>query len=211
MTVNYAVEYPGVGIHPTAIIEPGVKLGAQTRVWDNVHIREGAQIGRNCIIGEKTYIAYDVQIGDLVKLNAFVYVCAGVTIESMVMVAAGTVFTNDVFPRAAMPDKRELITSAPTSDTLKTLVRTGVTIGANATIGPGLDLGEFCMVGMGAVVTRNVKPFQLVVGCPARPAGWVCVCGHLIGKRLPTKTVPCDKCGRTYVPESGSLKLVERP
>jgi acetyltransferase-like isoleucine patch superfamily enzyme len=179
------------------LIEIGVRVGDGTVVWDHVHIRRGAAIGRQCIIGEKSYIAYDVVIGDLVKINAFVYICAGVTIENMVMVSAGTVFTNDRFPRAARPGTGELVTSEPTEDTLKTIVRRGATIGANATIGPGVELGEFSMTGMGAVVTRSVLPFQLVVGCPARPAGWVCMCGRplRIGR---SRRTTCGACGRIY-------------
>src|SRR5664279_6151151 len=91
-------------IHPTALIESGVRIGARSSVWDNVHIRHGALIGDECIIGEKSYIAYDVRIASRVKINAFVYICAAVTIEDGVMISAGTVFTNDRFPRATMPD-----------------------------------------------------------------------------------------------------------
>ena len=208
MTSNYDETYPDVVIHPTAIIEPGVRLGPHTKVWDSVHIRRGAEVGSNCIIGEKTYIAYEVRIGNLVKLNAFVYVCAGVTIDDMVMVSAGTVFTNDKFPRAAIPERGELMTSDPTEDTLRTTVRTGATIGANATIGPGLELGEFCMVGMGAVVTKSVKPFQLVLGCPARGAGWVCVCGELLGRTIPSDQVECRRCNRSFASDSGEVRLL---
>jgi acetyltransferase-like isoleucine patch superfamily enzyme len=196
-------------IHPTALIEAGVRLGAGTAVWDHVHIRRGASIGSRCIIGEKTYIAYDVTIGDLVKINAFVYLCAGVTIEDLVMVSAGTVFTNDRCPRAAIPERAELITSAPTDRMLRTIVRRGATIGANATIGPGLELGEFCMVGMGAVVTKPVRPFQLVVGCPARAQGWVCVCGEPLAERFPSGAIACEQCSRSYVTADGGLRWVQ--
>ena len=95
-------------MHPTAIVEDGVEIGPGTSVWSHVHIRGPARIGADCIIGEKTYIAYDVDIGDRVKINAFVYICAGVTIEDGVMISAGTVFTNDRFPRATMPDLSQL-------------------------------------------------------------------------------------------------------
>lgn len=184
-------------IHPTALIEEDVRIGEGSAIWDNVHIRRGAVVGRQCIIGEKTYIAYGVVIGDLVKINALVYICAGVTIEDRVMIAAGTVFTNDRFPRAAAPERRELLPSEPTEDTLATTVRRGTTIGANATIGPGIELGEYSMVGMGAVVTRSVLPLQLVIGCPARPAGWICMCGRPL--RVGTKRqTSCAACGRVY-------------
>ena len=91
-------------IHPTAIIEDGVSIGSGTAVWDSVHMRTGARVGRDCIIGEKTYIAPDVVVGDRCKLNVFVYVCTGVTIEDGVMVAANVTFTNDRFPRATTPE-----------------------------------------------------------------------------------------------------------
>jgi len=160
-------------IHPTAIVEPGAEVGARTAVWDSVHIRSGAVIGSDCIVGEKTYVAYDVRVGDLVKINAHVYLCAGVTIEDGCMVAAGAVFTNEKSPRATDPDITALRPSDPTDRTLETVVRRGATIGANATIGPGIELGEYCMVGMGAVATRSVPAHGLVVGNPARLVGLV--------------------------------------
>jgi UDP-2-acetamido-3-amino-2,3-dideoxy-glucuronate N-acetyltransferase len=186
-------------IHPTALVEDGVHLGPGTAVWDNAHLRRGARIGRDCILGEKTYVAYDVQIGDLVKLNACVYVCAGVTIEDGVMVAAHTVFTNDRFPRATDPDLRALLGSEPSAATLQTRVRRGATIGANCTIGPGIELGAFCMVGMGSTVTRDVPAHALVVGNPARLAGVVCRCGEPVATAtagsVPAGVHRC-RCGR---------------
>jgi acetyltransferase-like isoleucine patch superfamily enzyme len=195
-------------IHPTALIEPGAVIGDGTAVWDHVHVRSGARIGKQCIVGEKTYVAYDVRIGDLCKLNANVYVCAGVTIEDGVMVAAHTVFTNDLHPRATDPDVRALQTSAPTASTLATFVRRGATIGANCTIGPGLELGAFCMVGMGSVVTNDVPPHGLVLGNPARLHGAVCRCGAVlaraVGNAVPAGDYRCD-CGRTLRwPASGA-------
>lgn len=186
-------------IHPTALVEADVVLGPGTSVWDNVHLRRGARIGRECIVGEKTYVAYDVRIGDRCKLNACVYVCAGVTIEDGVMIAAHTVFTNDVTPRATTPDLQQLRSSAPDEHTLATFVRSGATIGANCTIGPGLELGRFCMVGMGSVVTHDVPPHALVVGNPARLAGLVCACGEVV-VRATAHAVPhgehACRCGR---------------
>jgi acetyltransferase-like isoleucine patch superfamily enzyme len=164
-------------VHPTAIIEPNVCIGDGTAIWDNVHVRHSTSIGEDCIIGEKTYIAYDVSIGDRVKINAFVYICAGVTIERGVMIAAGTVFTNDRFPRATTPDLRQLRSSEPDEHTLPTLVREGATIGAHCTIGCGLTIGRFATVGMGSVVTHDVPDFILVTGNPAKAVGYVCACG----------------------------------
>ncbi len=190
-------------VHPTALVEPGVVLGPGTAVWDNVHIRGPARIGRDCIIGEKSYIAYGVEIGDRVKINAFVYICTGITIEDGVMISAGTVFTNDRFPRATTPDLRELRSSAPDENTEATRVCAGATIGARAVIGPGLTIGRFAMIGMGSVVTRSVSDFQLVAGVPARRMGVVCRCGQPllpIGAPLPAEpvTAACVACGRKY-------------
>lgn len=187
-------------IHPTAIVEPGVEIGDGSSVWDSAHLRAGARVGRDCIVGEKTYLAYDVRVGDLCKLNACVYVCAGVTVEDGVMVAAHTVFTNDLHPRATDPEVTGLLTSAPTAATLATTVRRGATIGANCTIGPGLELGAFCMVGMGSVVTADVPPHALVVGNPARLVGAVCRCGEVVARAV-SGAVPHGRhgcrCGRS--------------
>ena len=190
-------------VHPTAIIEPNVVIGEGSSVWDNAHIRHDARIGVDCIVGEKSYIAYGVTIGDRVKINAFVYICAGVTIETGVMIAAGTIFTNDVFPRATTPDLGELRTSDPDEHTLPTLVREGASIGAGAIIGCDLTIGRFAMVGMGSVATRSVPDFHLVVGNPARAVGIVCRCGEPV-VRFPAGTQPesghaaCKRCARVY-------------
>jgi acetyltransferase-like isoleucine patch superfamily enzyme len=190
-------------IHPTAIIEENVQVGAGTRIWDHVHIRHSTRIGEQCIVGEKTYIAYKVHIGHRVKINAFVYICTAVTIEDGVMVSAGTIFTNDRFPRATTPDLRQLRSSEPDEHTLPTLVRQGATIGAGSTIGNDLVIGRFAMVGMGSLVTRSVPDFHLVVGNPARSVGCVCRCGQVLFRFVPKnlqrrETVACTTCGLTY-------------
>lgn len=167
-----------VRIHPTAHIEPGVELGPGTSVWDNVHIRRDTKIGAECIVGGKTYIAYEVNIGNRVKINSNVYICTAVTIEDGVMISAGTIFTNDRFPRATTSDLKTLRDSAPDEHTLPTLVRAGATIGAGCIIGNDLEIGRFAMVGMGSIITKTVLPFHLVLGQPARSVGCVCRCGE---------------------------------
>jgi UDP-2-acetamido-3-amino-2,3-dideoxy-glucuronate N-acetyltransferase len=190
-------------IHPTAIVEDGVEIGAGTSIWDNVHIRYATRIGEQCIVGEKTYIAYGVRIGHRVKINAFVYVCTAVTIEDGVMISAGTVFTNDRFPRATTPDLRQLRASEPDEHTRPTLVREGATIGARSVIGSDLVIGRFAMIGMGSVVTRSVPDFHLALGHPAASVGCVCRCGQLLLRfarpgAAPAAEVGCVACGRRY-------------
>ena len=192
-----------MAVHPTALVEEGVVIGENTAVWDHVHIRGPALIGRDCIIGEKTYIAYDVTIGDRVKINAFVYICAGVTIESGVMVSAGTVFTNDLYPRATSPDLTTLRDSEADEETLETRVREGATIGARSVIGCDLEIGRFAMVGMGSVVTRSVPDFHLAHGQPARSVALLCRCGrpfHKLDGPPPRflSAMSCRRCGRRY-------------
>jgi UDP-2-acetamido-3-amino-2,3-dideoxy-glucuronate N-acetyltransferase len=185
-----------VFIHKTAIIEEGVKIGRGTKVWDNVHIRRDTSIGKNCIIGGKSYIAYNVKIGNLVKINSFVYICAGVTIKDKVMISAGTIFTNDKFPRAVRGNSEKLFTSEPTEETQETMVEEGVTIGAGAVIGCGITLGEYCMVGMGSVVTKDVWPYCLVYGVPEKIAGYICKCGHPL--KLKKNSAICNYCKNKY-------------
>jgi acetyltransferase-like isoleucine patch superfamily enzyme len=190
-------------IHPTAIVEAGVTLGRGTAVWDNVHIRRDTTLGDECVVGEKTHIAYGVRIGHRCKLNSHVYVCTAVTLEDGVMVSAGTVFTNDRFPRATTPDLKQLRPSDPDEHTLPTLVREGATIGANCTVGNDLTVGRWAMVGMGSVVTKSVPDFALVVGNPARVIGAVCKCGQLLFRHEPGRPpadqlVTCSACDRHY-------------
>lgn len=189
-------------IHPTAIVEDGAEVGAETDVWDNAHIRRGASIGARCIIGEKSYVAPEARIGDLCKLNAFVYVCSSVTIEDGVMIAAHTAFTNDRFPRATDVEITALRSSAIDEHTRPTLVRRGATIGANCTIGSDLTIGAFAMVGMGSVVTRDVPDYGLVIGNPARLIGLVCRCGEPVARVengvLADLQGACAACARPF-------------
>ncbi len=194
-------------IHPTAIVEAGVAIGARTAIWDNVHVRGPARIGHDCIVGEKTYVAYGVTIGDGVKVNSHVYVCTGVTLCDRVFVGAGVIFTNDRYPRAFADGIDGLAPSEPTDDTLPTVVQHGATIGAGARIGPGVEIGAYAMIGMGAVVVADVPPHALVVGVPAVVRGSVCVCGR------PLPSAPearCARCGRRYILAGDVLRPVGR-
>ena len=179
-----------VFIHPTAIVEEDVEIGEGTRVWHFVHIRRGARIGRNCNIGKGVYIDVGVEVGNNVKIQNFVSIYRGVKIEDDVFIGPHATFTNDLYPRAFNEDW----------EVVPTLVKRGASIGANATIVCGVTIGEYAMVGAGAVVTRDVPPFGLVYGNPARLRGFVCYCGRRlrdIVRRDKDKVVyRCSFCGR---------------
>jgi UDP-2-acetamido-3-amino-2,3-dideoxy-glucuronate N-acetyltransferase len=201
-------------IHPTALLEEGVTVGERSAVWDNVHIRHGASIGEDTIVGEKSYIAYDVEIGSRVKINAFVYICTAVTVEDGVMISAGTVFTNDRFPRATTSDLRRLRPSEPDETTLPTRVREGATIGAGCVIGCGLEIGRFAMVGMGSLVTHSVPDFHLVLGHPAASVGCVCRCGQVLcrwAEGFADGRVECKACGLPYSVDGHEVRELAPP
>ena len=197
-----------VRVHPTAIVENDVQIGEGTTIWDNVHIRHSSKLGAQCIVGEKGYIAPGVIIGNRVKINAFVYICSAVTVEDGVMLSAGTIFTNDRYPRATTPDLKQLRGSEPDEHTLPTLIREGATIGAGCLVGCDLTVGRFAMVGMGSIVTKSIPDFTLVVGAPARPIGYVCRCGASLrhseqGAAMSDGKYACSACARKYAVKSG--------
>ena len=205
-------------VHPTADVEPDVEIGEGTAVWDHVHIRSGARIGRDCIVGEKTYLGPGVVIGNRVKLNAMVYLPTGVVVHDGVMIGAGSVFTNDLYPRATDPGLRALRDSGPGDQTLSTVVEEGASIGAGCTVGCGTTIGRWALVGMGAVVTRSVPPFHLAVGSPARSVGIVCRCGEPV-LRIPPgsvgwggeEEVVCGSCGARYRVAAGEVTELDAP
>jgi len=201
-------------IHPKAVVEEGVEIGGGTVVRDNVQIRAPARIGRESIVCEKTCIAHGVDIGDRVRIDSFVYICTGVTIDTGVMIAAGVVFTNDRHPRATTSDLAALRPSPADEHALPTRVREGATLGARSVIGCDLEIGRFAMVGMGAVVTKSVPDFHLVVGNPARPVGLICRCGEPMLKfadRVPGSVyaLQCGACDLPYAVREG--RVVELP
>ncbi len=152
-------------VHSSSFVDEGVVIGKGTKIWHFCHIQENAKIGDNCSLGQNVNIASGVIIGDRVKIQNNVSVYEGVVLEDEVFCGPSCVFTNDLSPRAVYPKGRE--------NYIPTIVRKGASIGANATIVCGVELGEWCMVAAGAVVTKDVKPFSLVAGVPAREVGWV--------------------------------------
>jgi acetyltransferase-like isoleucine patch superfamily enzyme len=167
-------------IHPTAEVSSGAKIGAGTKIWNNAQVREDAKIGESCIISKNVYIDTKAIIGNRVKIQNNVNVYHGVTIEDDVFLGPSMTFTNDFRPRAFNEDWK--IT--------ETLVKKGASIGANATIVCGVSIGEYAMVGAGSVVCKDVEPFSLVAGNPARKIGYVCRCGEKLDADL-----SCKKCG----------------
>ncbi len=178
----------GVYIDPTAQVARSARLGNGTKVWAFTRIAERAVIGERCQLGQNVYVDRDVRIGSRVKIQNNVSVYTGVTIGDGVFLGPSCVFTNVTFPRAFVDRKNELTS---------TIVGRGVTIGANATIVCGVTIADFGFVASGAVVTRDVERFALVVGSPARRVGWVCACGE----RLQSGSggfVHCERCRLVY-------------
>lgn len=167
-----APSHPPVHVHPTAEVEQGAQIGPGTRVWHLTHIRSTARIGSGVTIGRNVYVDAGVTIGNLVKVQNNVSVYVGVTLEDEVFVGPSAVFTNDLRPRARNPDW--VVTP--------TVVRRGASIGANATIVCGVEIGAYAMVAAGSVVTRDVAPHQLVAGNPARHLGWVNRAGEVVAR-----------------------------
>ena len=163
---------PDVFVHPTAEVEAGARVGAGTKVWHLAHIRSSATVGEECVIGRNVYLDANAVVGSRVKIQNNVSVYQGVTIEDEVFVGPCAVFTNDLRPRAQNPDWK--ITP--------TLVRRGASIGANATLICGIEVGEYAMIAAGSVVTKDVQPYQLVAGNPARPKGWVDEKGEIVSR-----------------------------
>jgi UDP-2-acetamido-3-amino-2,3-dideoxy-glucuronate N-acetyltransferase len=158
----------GYSRHDTAIVDEGARIGDGTRIWHWVHVSAGARIGERCSLGQNVYVGNDVTIGNNVKIQNNVSVYDAVEIEDDVFCGPSMVFTNVYNPRAAIIRKNEY---------RRTLVKRGATLGANCTIVCGVTIGEYAFVGAGAVVNRDVPPYALMVGVPARRVGWMCSSG----------------------------------
>lgn len=171
--------------HPTAVIDDEVEIGKGTKIWHFSHIMSGCQLGENCNLGQNVVISPKVKLGQNVKVQNNVSIYTGVECEDDVFLGPSMVFTNVVNPRSGV-NRRGQYT--------KTIVKKGASIGANATIVCGYNIGEFAFIGAGAVITKEVKPYALVVGNPARQIGWMSEFGHRLH---------FDESGRAQCPESG--------
>lgn len=178
-------------IHPTADVSPQAVIGEGTSIWNQVQVREGAVIGTNCVISKDVYIDAGVHIGSNVKIQNGVSVYHGVTIEDGVFVGPHVCFTNDKYPRAINPDGT--LKGAEDWIVSETRIGYGAALGARAVILPGVSVGRWAMVAAGAVVTRDVPDYGLVVGHPARLKGFVCPCGARLARA--DLRARCPKCG----------------
>ena len=187
----------GFTAHATAIVDPGASIGDGTRIWHWAHVSAGARIGRGCSLGQNVFVANRVVIGDNCKIQNNVSVYDNVTLEDDVFCGPSMVFTNVINPRSHVPRKDEY---------KDTLVKRGATLGANCTIVCGATIGEYAFIGAGAVVTKDVKPYALIVGVPGRQTGWMSAHGERL--ELPVNgsgDAVCAATGVRYRLENGWL------
>lgn len=178
-------------------IDPGAEVGEGTRVWAGAHVMSGAKVGQNCNIGENCFIEGGVRVGDRVTVKNNVALYSGAVIEDDVFLGPSCVFTNVINPRAFISRKAEF---------RETTVRRGATIGANATVICGHSVGEYAMIGAGAVVSRDIPSYALAYGCPAKIRGWVCRCGRKLA--FDGGRAACPDCGAAYR-KDGDIVTVE--
>ncbi len=177
--------------HETAVIDPGARIGKGTRIWHFTHIMSGAELGENCNLGQNVVVSTGVILGKNVKVQNNISIYTGVVCEDDVFLGPSMVFTNIINPRSAVIRRDQYV---------KTLVKKGASIGANATIVCGNVIGEYAFIGAGTVVTKNVPPYALVVGNPGRHVGWMSEYGHRLD---------FDKEGNAICPESGEKYLLK--
>jgi UDP-2-acetamido-3-amino-2,3-dideoxy-glucuronate N-acetyltransferase len=184
--------------HETAIIDDGCSIGRGTKIWHFTHIMTGAEIGENCNLGQNVVVSPDVILGRNVKVQNNVSIYTGVICEDDVFLGPSMVFTNIINPRSAVIRRGQYD---------RTIVRKGASVGANATIICGHEIGEFSFIGAGSVVTKNVKPYSLVIGNPARHAGWMSEYGHRLHFDE-NGIATCPESGGKYQLKDGQVKKI---
>ncbi|TMP31454.1 N-acetyltransferase [Pseudoalteromonas rubra] len=186
-------------VHESAIVDEGAKIGANTRVWHFVHVCGGAEIGEGCSLGQNVFVGNKVTIGNNVKVQNNVSVYDNVHLEDDVFCGPSMVFTNVYNPRSFIERKTEY---------RDTLVKRGATLGANCTIVCGVTIGEYSLVGAGAVINKDVKPFALMVGVPAKQIGWISKYGEQLDLPLEGSGIAtCEHTGEHYHLENGFVSI----
>jgi UDP-2-acetamido-3-amino-2,3-dideoxy-glucuronate N-acetyltransferase len=184
--------------HDTAVIDDGAEIGEGTKIWHFSHLMAGCRVGAGCNIGQNVVISPGVALGNRVRVQNNVSLYEGVTCDDEVFLGPSCVFTNVINPRAAISRKHQYAT---------TRVGKGATIGANATIICGRDIGAYAFIGAGAVITRDVPPYALLVGNPARQIGWMSESGHRL--RFDERgTATCPETGETYALRDGKVEKI---
>ena len=195
------INFSPVVIDPTAIVDSGASIGAGTKIWHWAHVCSGAQIGENVTLGQNVFVAGNARIGNGCKIQNNVSVYDNVWMSDNVFCGPSVVFTNVLNPRANVSRKNEY---------KKTSVHQGATIGANATIVCGNTIGEYAFVGAGAVITRDVAPYSLVIGNPARQVGWISRAGTKLNFNSKIKaTTICEETGDLYLLKDNLVKRIE--
>ncbi len=189
-------------VHESAYVDEGAKIGKGTKIWHFSHVMPGAVIGESCSLGQNVLVANRVTVGNHVKIQNNVSVYEGVVLEDYVFCGPSCVFTNVRTPRSAFPRNRP-------EDYTVTVVKHGASIGANATIVCGTTIGEWAFIAAGAVVTKDVSPYALMAGVPARRIGWACQCGVRV--EFTGESAVCSACGRLYRKEGELVQLREGP
>lgn len=185
--------------HETAVIDEGCQIGIGTKIWHFTHLMPGSTIGENCNIGQNVVISPGVKLGNNVKVQNNVSVYTGVVCEDDVFLGPSMVFTNVLNPRSAVNRRSQYVS---------TVVKKGATIGANATIVCGIIIGEYAFIGAGAVVTRNVKPYALVMGNPARQSGWMSEFGHKL--KFDARGIAiCPESKQKYIMENEEVRRLD--
>lgn len=185
----------GIYIHPTAEVSSDARIGTGTYIWHHAQVREGACLGSQCIVGKGAYVDFDVEIGSRVKIQNYALIYHGATIEDGVLIGPRACLINDKVPRAITVDG--MLKSSTDWQVGHIAVRSGASVGAGAILLPGVTIGRFAMVGAGAVVTKDVPDFGLVIGQPARLAGYVCCCGQRLST-VANGDLACSACQLRY-------------
>ncbi len=194
-------KHPGVTIHESAYVDDPCTIGKGTKIWHFSHVMKNCRIGENCNLGQNVVISPDVVMGNNVKVQNNVSIYTGVVIEDNVFCGPSMVFTNILIPRSEIVRRDEYV---------KTTIRKGVSMGANCTIVCGTEIGSYALIGSGAVVSKDVPAYGLMVGVPAKRIAWVCRCGHTLPKSTQkAQALQCQACGNEYKADGDKLTPIK--